>query len=320
MIDLLFLQIVGGVFLLLYAIRLTGQGFGLAFSSSFDKAWSSAGGSRARAFAAGFAGTALLQSSGAMVTLLISFAHVATLPLARSLGIVLGADLGSTLTVQVLSFRVYQYAFPVLSVGVFLFLWGRKGKVRAIGQGILGFGFMLLALRFLSEAAGDAGRIGGLRIFMAELQDSPLTGFVLGVFLSALFQSGTAVLILLIAFAKEGILSAPTVLPLVLGANVGGTAVAFVARARRTSSCAIARSIASTAAGGAAGDRGRAPVRVGAYFLLASLTTSLMSPTAFCAWPSTCFLMPLSRCSVLPITLPVVSCTLPAASLSVPLT
>ena len=229
MIDLLFLQVVGAVFLLLYAIRLTGQGFELAFSSAFDKAWSSAGGSRARAFAAGVAGTALLQSSGALVTLVISFAHVATLPLARSLGIVLGADIGSTLTVQVLSFRVHQFAFPVLSAGVFLYLWGRKGKVRAIGQGILGFGFMLLALRFLSEAAGDAGRIDGLRTLMAQLQDSPFTGFVLGALLAALFQSGTAVLILLIAFAKEGILSAPAVLPLVLGANVGGTAVAFVA-------------------------------------------------------------------------------------------
>ena len=222
MIDLLFLQVVGAVFLLLYAIRLTGQGFELAFSSAFDKAWSSAGGSRARAFAAGVAGTALLQSSGALVTLVISFAHVATLPLARSLGIVLGADIGSTLTVQVLSFRVHQFAFPVLSAGVFLYLWGRKGKVRAIGQGILGFGFMLLALRFLSEAAGDAGRIDGLRTLMAQLQDSPFTGFVLGALLAALFQSGTAVLILLIAFAKEGILAAPAVLPLVLGANVGG--------------------------------------------------------------------------------------------------
>ncbi len=229
MIDLLFLQVIGGVLLLLYGIRLTGQGFELAFSSAMRRAWSTAGRDRARAFAAGVAGTAALQSSGALVTLLISFAQVATLPLGRSLTIVLGADLGSTLTVQILSFRIYQYAFPVLSVGVALFLWGGKGKVRAAGQGILGFAFVLLALRFLAGAAGGFGRIEGLRILMSELSGAPVTGFVMGGVLAALFQSGTAVMILLIAFAHQGILEPAAVLPLVLGANVGGTSVAFVA-------------------------------------------------------------------------------------------
>jgi phosphate:Na+ symporter len=227
--DLLFLQVIGGVFLLLYGVRLTGQGFELAFGSALSRAWAAAGGSRVRAFAAGVVGTAVLQSSGALVTLLISFAQVATLPLARSLTIVLGADLGSTLTVQVLSFRIYQYAFPVLSVGVVLFLWGRKGKVRAVGQGVVGFGLVLLALRYLADAAGDAGRIEGLRILMAELTDAPLTAFMLGLLLSALLQSGTAVMILLIAFARQGLLAPPAILPLVLGANVGGASVAFVA-------------------------------------------------------------------------------------------
>jgi phosphate:Na+ symporter len=229
MMDFVFLQVIGGVFLLLYGVRLTGQGFELAFSSALTRAWAAAGGSRALAFMAGVVGTAALQSSGALVTLLISFAQVSTLPLSRSLTIVLGADLGSTLTVQVLSFRIYQHALPVLSAGVALFLWGRKGKVRAIGQGILGFGLVLLALRFLAEAAGDIGRIEGLRILVAELAGAPLTAFVWGLFLSALLQSGTAVMILLIAFAQQGLLAPSAVLPLVLGANVGGASVAFVA-------------------------------------------------------------------------------------------
>jgi phosphate:Na+ symporter len=229
MIDLLLLQIIGGVFLLLYGIRLTGQGFELAFSTAIGRVWSSARASRARAFAIGTAGTAMLQSSGALVTLLISFGDVATLPLAKSLTIVLGADLGSTLTVQVLSFRIYRFAFPVLSVGVALFLWGRKGKARALGQGVLGFGFVLLSLMFLAAAAGDVGRIEGLRLLFSELSDAPITGFVWGVALAALLQSGTAVMILLIAFAQEGLLGPGAVLPIVLGANVGATSVAFVA-------------------------------------------------------------------------------------------
>ena len=228
MIDLLFIQVVGGVFLLLYGVRLTGQGFELAFGARLKGLWSAPGG-RLRAFAAGALGTGLVQSSGAVVTLLISFAEIAPLPLAQSLAVVLGADLGSTLTVQVLSFRIHQYALVVLSAGVALHLWGRRGSVRAVGQGILGFGFILLALKFLSGAATEIGAIPSLRLLIHDLGGAPLVAFFWGVALSALFQSGTAILILLIAFTQQGLMPLPAVLPFVLGANVGGSSVAFVA-------------------------------------------------------------------------------------------
>ncbi|MBP2676596.1 MAG: Na/Pi cotransporter family protein, partial [Deltaproteobacteria bacterium] len=227
--DRLLLQVIGSVFLLLYGIRLTGQGFELAFSAVIDRAWSSARDSKARAFLLGAAATAVLQSSGALVTLLISFGHIATLPLSKSLIIILGADLGATLTVQLLSFRIYQIAFPVLSVGIALFLWGGKSRAHAIGQGLLGFGFVLLALKFLAGAAGDVARAEGLRILMAELSNAPFTGFAAGALLAAALQSGTAVMVLLIAFARHGLLDAGVIFPIVLGANVGGTSVAFLA-------------------------------------------------------------------------------------------
>jgi phosphate:Na+ symporter len=229
MIDNLFLQVLGGAFLLLYSVRITGQGFELAFGAGMKGWWSSPGRSRLGGFGAGVAGTALLQSSGAVVTLLVSFAEISPLPLVQSLSVVLGADLGSTLIVQVLSFRIYTYAFPVLSSGIFLYLWGRKPKVRAVGQGLLGIGFMLLSLKFLSGAAGGMGEVASLRSLMMDLGGAPLVAFVWGLFLSALFQSSTAVMILLIAFTQEGVLPVSAVLPMVLGANVGGSSVAFIA-------------------------------------------------------------------------------------------
>ncbi len=229
MIDTLFLQVIGGAVLLLYGVRVTGQGFELAFGARMKSWFAAPGRSRLEGFGAGAAGTALLQSSGAVVTLLVSFAEISPMPLARSLSVILGADLGSTLIVQVLSFRVYRYAFPVLTAGILLHLLGRKQKIRSIGQGILGIGFLLLALRFLSGAGAEIYRVASLRSLMTDLGGAPLVAFAWGLFLSALFQSGTAVLILLIAFVQEGLLPVSAVLPLVLGANVGGSSVAFVA-------------------------------------------------------------------------------------------
>jgi phosphate:Na+ symporter len=119
----------------------------------------------------------------------------------------------------------------VISAGVFLHLWGRSGKARAVGQGVLGFGFLLLSLQLLSDAATSIGRIESMRYLMADLSRAPLVAFAWGTGLAALFQSGTAVLVLLIAFSREGLLSPPAVLPMVVGANVGATTVAFLAAA-----------------------------------------------------------------------------------------
>jgi len=228
-IDALFIQILGGILLLLYGVRLTGLGFELALGARMKEWWAAPGQGRLRGFGAGVVGTSLLQSSGAVVTLLITFAEISPLPLAHSLSVVLGADLGSTLTVQVLSFRIYQYATIVLSAGILLYLWGRKPWIRAVGQGILGIGFILLSLKFLSIAAEGVGKVESLRSLMVDLGGAPVVAFAWGVFLSALFQSATALLILLIAFTQQGVLPVPAVLPLVLGANVGGSSVAFMA-------------------------------------------------------------------------------------------
>jgi phosphate:Na+ symporter len=229
MIDTLFLQVLGAVCILLYGVRLTGQGFELALGSRIRTALSDPSGGRVGSFAAGALGTVLLQSSGAVVTLLVSFSEISTLPLVQSLAVILGADLGSTLTIQLLSFRIYHYALPVLSAGILIFLAARKVQVKAVGQGLLGFGFILLALRFLSEAAAGLGRIESLRYLMSDLSGAPLLAFAWGIGLSVVFQSGTAVMILLIAFVQQGMLNLSAVLPLVLGANVGAASIAFVA-------------------------------------------------------------------------------------------
>lgn len=229
MLDALLIRTMGGVFLLLYGVRLTGQGFERAFGARLTRVLAGLRGARLRAFAAGALSTSLVQSAGAVVAMIISFTEAAPLPLSQSLAIVIGADLGSIVTVQILSFRIYEYVFFVISAGGVLYLWSRKGSFRAVGQGILGFGILLLALKLLAEVASEIGDVTSLRLLMEDLSHAPIVAFLWGVFLSAVFQSGTAVLIILIAFTQQGALPREAVLPLVLGANVGGSSVAMLA-------------------------------------------------------------------------------------------
>src|SRR4030065_69859 len=107
MMDALFLQVIGGVFLLLYGVRLTGQGVELPFGGNLARLGVGPGGGRFRAFGAGVLSTSLIQSSGAVVAMVVSFTEIAPLSLPHSLAVVLGAGPGSTVTIKILSLRIY---------------------------------------------------------------------------------------------------------------------------------------------------------------------------------------------------------------------
>lgn len=199
-----------------------------AFGSRLRHALARATRSRPRAFAAGVGVTGLTQSSTATALLVANLAERGLVAGAAGLAIMLGADVGSTLIAQALSFG-FEWLSPVLLlVGVTAFLASSGGRWRQIGRIVIGLGLMLLSLTLIGGATEPLRESPTLAAIVGPLASDPPLALLLAVLLTWLAHSSLAVVLIVMSFAANGLVPAPLALVLVLGANVGG-AIAPVA-------------------------------------------------------------------------------------------
>src|SRR5207245_542294 len=143
--NLVLFALLGGTALLLYGVRLVGEGLQRAAGTRLRHVLSTLTGNRLKALAVGAGVTAVLQSSSATTVMLVGFASAGLLSLRQTIGVILGADVGTTVTVQLLAFEFLEVSPLVVFIGWFLYVTGR-GTLRYIGPAILGFGFLFLVM------------------------------------------------------------------------------------------------------------------------------------------------------------------------------
>ena len=129
------------------------------------------------AFGIGAAVTALMQSSSATTIMLVGFARAGLLEMKQALGIILGADVGTTLTVQLLAFRVYDYALLLVAIGGGMFLSSRRQGTRDVGQAIIGLGPVFPGLTTMHDDASPLGGSPRVRHRFVALWTAPLVAF-----------------------------------------------------------------------------------------------------------------------------------------------
>src|SRR5919109_3094307 len=147
--DLILFALLGGTALLLYGVRLVGQGLQRAAGARLRHVLSTLTGNRVKALLVGAGVTALLQSSSATTVMLVGFASAGLLTLRQALGMILGADIGTTVTVQLLAFNLLQISPALVFTGWLLSL--ARGPVGYIGRAILGFGFLFLGIKLIAD-------------------------------------------------------------------------------------------------------------------------------------------------------------------------
>src|ERR671930_129489 len=148
--DLVLFAILGGTALLLYGVRLVGEGLQRAAGTRLRHLLSTLTGNRLKALLVGAGVTAVLQSSSATTVMLVGFASAGLVALRQTMGVILGADIGTTVTVQLLAFDLLALSPLVVFVGWVLYIAGR-GTVRYVGQAILGFGFLFLGMKIIHD-------------------------------------------------------------------------------------------------------------------------------------------------------------------------
>jgi phosphate:Na+ symporter len=227
------LDLMGGVALLLWGLHMVRSGILRAFGPDLRRVLAQALNNRLAAFAAGLGLTALLQSSTATALITSSFASEGLVSLVPALAIMLGANVGTTLIVQVLSFNIAAVAPVLFVVGLVAFRSGPRSRIKDVGRVAIGLGLMLLALHILIDTLAPAENAPGARVFMNAITGDPVLCIVFGALVTWLVHSSVASVLLVMSLAYAHFISPYAALALVLGANLGSAINPIFEGARR---------------------------------------------------------------------------------------
>jgi phosphate:Na+ symporter len=215
------LDLAGSVALLLWGLHMVQSGIQRGFGPDLRRLLGTALGSSLRAFAAGLGVTAILQSSTATGLMVAGFAAGGSVALVPALAVMLGANLGTTLIVQVLSFDAAGVAPALILLGVILFRRGTAARTRDLGRTAIGLGLMLMALRALVTLVTPYEDMPSLRVVLGAITTEPVLDVLLAAGLTWAAHSSVAVVLLVMSFAAKGAVPPEAAFALVLGANLG---------------------------------------------------------------------------------------------------
>ena len=219
--SIVLLDLMGGVALLLWGLHMVRSGIMRAFGSELRRLLSTALQNRLLALLAGIGVTALLQSSTATALMITSFAGRGLVDLVPALAIMLGANIGTTLIVQVLSFNVSAVAPVLFLVGVVAFKLGQRTPTRDLGRVAIGLGLMLLALHILLDTLAPAENAPSVRALLEAITGEPILCILIAAALTWAAHSSAAVVLLVMPLANAHFVTPVGALALVLGANLG---------------------------------------------------------------------------------------------------
>jgi phosphate:Na+ symporter len=220
--TLVLISLSGYVGLLLWGTHMVSSGVQRAFGAALRRALERNLSGRWRAFFTGVGITTLLQSSTAVGLMATSFTAAGVMALAPALAVMLGANVGTALVAQMLSFNVAVVAPPLVLCGVLAFRWSSGGRVRNLGRATIGLGLMLMALAGLQATLGPVENTPLLHSFLESLAADPLLAVLLAAIITWGCHSSVVMVLLVGSLAANHVVNAPETLALVLGANVGG--------------------------------------------------------------------------------------------------
>jgi phosphate:Na+ symporter len=174
--------------------------------------------------------TAIIQSSSATTVMLVGFVGAGLMTLTQAIGVVLGANIGTTITAQLIAFKLSSLALPAITLGVGMRFFTTRKKIRFLGEIILGFGLLFFGLTVMKDSLAPLKNDPEFISFFTKFDPGTLVGLLLcvavGAVLTVIVQSSSATIGLTMSLAWQGLLGFPTAMALVLGENIGTTITA----------------------------------------------------------------------------------------------
>lgn len=172
--------------------------------------------------------TAVIQSSSITSVLTVGFVSAGLMTVGQATGILMGANLGTTITAQVIAFKVTNLALLMIAIGFGIQFFARLNKKIAIGRLIMGLGFIFFGMNIMSDGMSPLSNYQPFLDFMIEMEN-PLYGILVALVFTALVQSSSATIGIVIVLASNGFLTLPAGIALAMGAHIGTTVTAMIA-------------------------------------------------------------------------------------------
>ena len=163
----------------------------------------------------------MLQSSSLTMIVLIGLINAGILTLKQGIGVMLGSEIGTTITGQLIAFKVGVFFLPLIAFGFFLFSLSKNSRYKNIGQMIMSFGLIYLGMDIMSSSIQPLQNEPGLSDFLLTFGQFPLYGLIAGMLITAMFQSSAALVGLVISLGISNLITLPAAISMVLGANIG---------------------------------------------------------------------------------------------------
>lgn len=227
------IQTIGGLGLFLLGMKTMTEGLERTAGPKIKKILGAVSSNRIIGCLTGAGVTVLIQSSSATTVMLIGFVGAGLMTLQQAVGVTLGANIGTTVTAQLIAFKLTEAALPAIAIGVSLKFFSRKRNYRHFGEIILGFGLLFFGLSVMKNGLAPIRSEPEFIAFFTKFTTENLGGLVLcvatGAVLTVIVQSSSATVGLTMALAMQGLLDFPTAMALVLGENIGTTITAQLA-------------------------------------------------------------------------------------------
>jgi len=223
-----FIGLLGGLALFLYGIEQLSEGLKRTAGNKMRSILARITQNRVIGFIAGAFITMVIQSSSATTVMLVSFVQAELMSFTKSLSVILGADIGTTITAQLIAFKVTDYALLMVTIGFSMRTFVKNRKLKNMGEVILGFGLLFFGMKLMNDAMEPLQMYPRL-ITMMQTLENPLWGLLVGTVFTAIVQSSSATTGVMIVLAQQELLSLEAGIPLVFGANIGTCVTAGLA-------------------------------------------------------------------------------------------
>lgn len=232
MVDLhnsIWMLLLGGIAIFMYGMTLASHSLEKLLASRISRLLNRLNKSQMLAIVVGVSLTTLLQSSGAVTSMLVGLGSAKVISLPQVMGVIIGSAVGTTLTVQLISFDLSQYALPLLFLSFTVYFFAKKPGIKNIMLVGVGFGFLFLGLGLISSSAHAIANAPWIESSLESLRANKMLALTLGCLFCACVQSSAVTVGLAMTLAQAGVLDLDQAMYWVYGANIGTTSVALIA-------------------------------------------------------------------------------------------